>query len=62
MFFQEGQGIIIPLFSRAFVARWWRVPWVQGARRKMDEGVLSVRPSHFSSCNAGAMGLSAATV
>jgi len=35
-------------FSRAFVARRWKDPWIQGARRKMD-GVRSVRRSHFSS-------------
>jgi len=40
---------INPLFSRAFVARWWRGRWIQGARWKMDEGILSVRQSHFSS-------------
>ena len=34
------------IFSRAFVARWWRVPWVQGARRKMDEGVQKTVLSH----------------
>jgi len=38
-----------PLFSRAFVARRREGPWIQGARRKMDEGVLAVRQSHFSS-------------
>jgi len=40
---------ISPGFSPIFAARWWRVPCIEGARRKMGAGILAERRGHFSS-------------